>query len=432
MRGRLLCLLWWVVAVGIGGFLPAGLHAADSDIVITEILYHPGTLNAGGEFLEIHNAGDTPVDLSGWVLSDGIDFTFPQNTMLADGAYLVIAQDEIAAASFYGVSVLGQYTGRLSDEDDTIVLQDDSIPRQIIDFVTYDDDDPWPDEADGAGPSLELLDPTLPNADFTHWEIGRLYSPGAANDSIAPGGGDVVITEIQYKPLWRRFIRSRDPISGGTFWKTDDETTGEFVEFYNRSGDAIDISGWRLLDDDAVLFEFPETTSLESGEYLVVAADALGVETRYGIDNVVGQFAEGLGLADGGEQLALLDELDQVIDSVRYNDRRPWPVAPDQEGVSLECLDPMSDNSTAANWRSARLTPPPPPGGVIVGTNDYLDLGTPGGPNTVSSVGLPPLVDTGDMQHVPLRPTSSDSVTISAPVSGQSSITSVELLYDLG
>ena len=66
--------------------LPAG------DVIINEIHYDPPDETLREEFLELHNAGAESVDLSGWYLSEGVEFTFPDRTVIPAGGYLVPAQ----------------------------------------------------------------------------------------------------------------------------------------------------------------------------------------------------------------------------------------------------------------------------------------------------------------------------------------------------
>ena len=52
---------------------------ADSVVVFNEVMYHPVASQgeADGEWVELHNQMDVKVDLSGWSLQGGIDFSFP-------------------------------------------------------------------------------------------------------------------------------------------------------------------------------------------------------------------------------------------------------------------------------------------------------------------------------------------------------------------
>jgi hypothetical protein len=140
-------------------------------VVINEIHYHPVGGNNGGEFIEIFNAGINPVDLSGWELKDGIDFTFPAGTNLASRSSLAIARDRVTLLTLHpGLdpdSVLGDFSGSLANSSERIELED--LGNRIVDEVTYYDGGQWPPQADGGGSSLQLLDPDSDNALPSNW-----------------------------------------------------------------------------------------------------------------------------------------------------------------------------------------------------------------------------------------------------------------------
>jgi hypothetical protein len=352
-------LLSAVLFVLIGSVLGpvAQVRADESDIVINEIMYNPADTNVGQEFVELYNRGDAEVDLSGWQLVDEsqIMFTLPQGTQLLSHQYLVFYQNT-AALSYYGLDPVhsyGPYVGGLSGSGERVQLK--NANGAVIDEVHYDDASPWPTESDGNGPSLELLSPFLDNGQGPSWGVGQPYSPGVVNNPIQPGfvDGDIVINEIMYKPLKRRYFESLDPLSGGYYWNTGDDPGGEYIELFNRGEETVDLSNWRLYDDEGVLFEFVGTT-IGPNSYLVVCANAVAIADRYNISNVVGDFNEGR-LSNAGECIALRDNNGMLTDIVTYKDEPPWPIAPDQEGVSLECLDPLSDNAQPNNWRACRI-----------------------------------------------------------------------------
>ena len=65
---------------------------ADSVVVFNEIMYHPGPMQSTGEWIELHNQMAVDVDLSGWSIKGGIQYTFPEGTFLAGDDYLLIAE----------------------------------------------------------------------------------------------------------------------------------------------------------------------------------------------------------------------------------------------------------------------------------------------------------------------------------------------------
>ena len=66
---------------------------AESNIIINEIHYDVSDKTLRAEFIELHNASDKLVDISGWRISSAVNYIFPQNTILESGDFLVIAED---------------------------------------------------------------------------------------------------------------------------------------------------------------------------------------------------------------------------------------------------------------------------------------------------------------------------------------------------
>ena len=146
--------------------------ARNTDIVINEIMYKPPDTQGKGEYVELFNRGKQTVNLNEWVLTGGIDFIFPPNTKLKAGDYLVIAADAGLLRSFHGaINVLGNFTGKLSNDGDHLRLLD--AKGNLVDEVDYETGGDWPELAAGRGSSLELLHTDMDN---------RLSSAWAASD----------------------------------------------------------------------------------------------------------------------------------------------------------------------------------------------------------------------------------------------------------
>ena len=284
--------------------------------------YNADSPNLGGEFIEFHNRGPDSVNIGNWVVTDAVEYTFPGGTTIPSGGYLVLARDAVAAASFYGVPIHGQYTGRLDNDTDSIVLRDDGIPRQVIDTVTYEDQAPWPLESDGLGASLELVDPFANNNDSSSWWVGDLFTPGDANVPVSPGSlsevQDIVISEIMYRPRRQEERVEYDTVTAvaGPYMEEGDDELGEYVEIVNRSAFTVDLSGWSFTDGFA--YTFPDPTFLSAGDYLVVCADIHALRQRFGIVDAHGPFETGT-LSDGGERITLRDDNGEVVDSLVYD-----------------------------------------------------------------------------------------------------------------
>lgn len=146
--------------------------------VINEIHFGPADDPTTGpvqqEFIEIFNPGDDPVDLSGWTLTEGVTYAFPNGTILNAGAYVCVAQNPTAFQAKFGFLPLGPYVGKLSNEGDHIVLS--NAANVIQDEVEYQSGFPWPTSARGLGPSMELIHPSLDNNLGGSWRSGGTFA----------------------------------------------------------------------------------------------------------------------------------------------------------------------------------------------------------------------------------------------------------------
>lgn len=147
----------------------------DSVVTLNEIHYHPAEETAP-EWVELHNQMSIRVDLGGWTLRGGINFTFPEGTVMEPGAYLVVS-----AAAGTPAGAMGPFTGRLNNAGDEIRLHERW--GRMMDRVTYWDRGDWPAEADGKGPSLAKRSPDWGSEAFASWAASAQPggTPGAEN-----------------------------------------------------------------------------------------------------------------------------------------------------------------------------------------------------------------------------------------------------------
>ncbi len=182
----------WLVALA-GVFLPGAVIA---DVVINEVFYAPDQICAPSEFIELHNPGASTVDLSGWRLARGVRYEIPEGTTISADGYLVIAQDPAVLSGLASDQALGPWQGKLSNEGEQIVLEDEF--GQTWDQLDYKRAFPWPVAAGGEGDSMALLNPHLDNALGGAWRSAP-PSPGARNpvyvDVIPP-----VVTNVRHRP----------------------------------------------------------------------------------------------------------------------------------------------------------------------------------------------------------------------------------------
>ena len=144
-------------------------------LVISKIHYHPQDWwSIDGdhlEFIEITNNGDAEVDLTGIYFRElGLTYQFPDGSHLAGRQAVVICSDSLLFSEYYHVTPFGQYMRKLDNKSENLVLVD--AWGNIIDQVHYSDIEPWPTEADGNGPYLQLKDLDLDNSLAENWTTG--------------------------------------------------------------------------------------------------------------------------------------------------------------------------------------------------------------------------------------------------------------------
>ena len=149
---------------------------SESNIVINEINYSsPDDINSG-DWVELYNPNNFAVDISGWYFEDesGRFFGLPANTILGANQFLVLVENTTEFISVYASvqNIIGDF-GRgpngfgLSGGGEHLTLK--NANGLLIDEVNYDDKTPWPEAADGDGPTLQLIAPDLDNTLPESW-----------------------------------------------------------------------------------------------------------------------------------------------------------------------------------------------------------------------------------------------------------------------
>ena len=171
----------------IEGFYTLETPASHDNLVISEIMYHPME-SENLEFIELLNISEQTLSLSGLRFTSGIDFEFVSGSTLAPGRRYVIARSPQSLSSLTpGITIAGEFqngTGLSNGGERIELIAGDG---SIIQSFRYDDRLPWPEKADGNGPSLVLKDP-FDNPDPnepSHWKLSIRNggSPGTSEPS---------------------------------------------------------------------------------------------------------------------------------------------------------------------------------------------------------------------------------------------------------
>ncbi|HXG48477.1 MAG TPA: lamin tail domain-containing protein, partial [Methylomirabilota bacterium] len=262
---------------------PPGPSRRTTPFAITELMLHRGNTPADTNlaFVELYNSNPFPEEIGGYRLTGEIDFTFPEGLHIPGNAFVVVARNPAALAAATGLSgVLGPFTNaparagtiRLRNKENAVLLE-----------IPYSLDNPWPIGADGTGHSLVLNRPSYGEAFPQAWAISAEIggSPGRWETPRLGGLYAVVINE---------FLARTEP------------PQQDYVELYNHSAQAVDISGCSLSDEAATnKFVVPPDTIIPPRGFVVFDQAQLG-----------------FGLSAGGETVYLRAPGGAVLDAVQF------------------------------------------------------------------------------------------------------------------
>lgn len=316
------------------------LNPSFRPVVISEIMYHPKSERPQDEWIELRNLGVTPVDLTNWRISDGVEFVLP-SVILGPGEYLVIAADVAAFRTQYPSvqNVVGGWLGQLSNTGEEIEVRDAN--NSVVTEVRYADEGDWAvrrrgtadlgqrgwswyAEHDGLGDSLELINPVLSSNNGQNWgaSVEPGGTPGRANTlnktNIAP-----LVEGVSHFPLVPSSTqavtitaRAQDEldldVTMKLFYRLDTLPAGSFAEVVmNDSG----TNGDAARGDGFYTAIIPPQPNNAVVEFYVLASDSTGLARTWP--------APVLAALDGvGPEGQVVNALYQVDDST-YEGEQP-------------------------------------------------------------------------------------------------------------
>ncbi|MFA7410562.1 MAG: lamin tail domain-containing protein, partial [Bacteroidales bacterium] len=249
-------------------------------IVINEI-YSRG-VPADPDWVEFYNNSDVTVDISGYLIYDGGGQTggkpkkeIPAGTILQPRAFYVIVTDDEDPSGF-GLSSGGEE------------IWFESPSGTIVDNVAF--------SAMDVTQSYGRMPDGSPN-----WQLLDNITRGTANDDSPPAA----------------VIKMNELFSRGTTENPD------WVELYNASNFAADISGYKIYDSGGQAGtkpkkEVPAGTIIPAGGFYVIVTDD--------------EHESGFGLSSGGEQVWLENTAGTIIDDVTFgamSETESWGRFPD-------------------------------------------------------------------------------------------------------
>ena len=167
----------------------------------------------------------------------------------------------------------------------------------------------------------------------------------------AANAENLLVTEIHYHPA--------DASTAEELAVSTNKDDYEFLELLNTSGNEIDLSDYQFTR--GLTFTFPQGSTIAPSARRIIVSNRQAFLARYGIENeaiILGEFNRDSNLSNGGETLELRDSKDNLVFSFQYNDKSPWPTAPDGLGPSLYLVSastPSSQLGEAERWQASNV-----------------------------------------------------------------------------
>jgi hypothetical protein len=222
-------------------------------------------------------------------------------------------------------------------------------------YYTMDGSDP---RAAGGVPSASAIQGSSVALNQTSIVTARAYNgqqwgaPTKATFVVGAelaGPSNLVISEIMYQPA--------DPTAADITAGYLDNNVFEYLEILNISGSPVDLNGVSFTTGLDFSFDNSAIKSIPAGGRVLIVRNQAAFTARYGsgLSGIIaGEFQNDTGLSGAGERLVLSGS-GGIIRDITYDDKFPWPEAPDGSGPSIVLVSPESnpDGNLGSNWRSS-------------------------------------------------------------------------------
>lgn len=301
-------------------------------VVINELLSHTDA-SAVGDWVELFNTSDEPIDISGWTLSD--DHTNLVKYVIPDG----ITVDAYGYVTFNAFNHFDTPAARVpfafSEHGDEAILTSPVDGNGRLTGYRHD--------VDFEGAEREYTFGRYTRSDGKNdWTTLSTGTPAAAN--AYPKVGPVVIYEIGYQLATNAV---------------------EFIQLYNISDadlplyePTVPTNTWKI--SGGIDFTFPQNVNLPAFSALILCAgDPASFRSTHAIPSGIQIFGPFEGALDNqGDSIKLFrpgntDELGTPwieIDRVKYNNKDPWPTITNGMTSAIQRIYNFNYGNDPINW----------------------------------------------------------------------------------
>jgi len=231
------------------------VNPSDSMLRLTEIMasnrsYIPDEDDEFVDWIELHNAGNTDINLDGFCLTDDPNapkqFRLPAVTLRA-GEYMIVYASGKARLPVDGSPIHANF--KINANHEVIVLTDPQ--GRLIDRVTIDA--LKPDQSLARGPDGQ-------------WAPTYVPTPGQPNTREGAAAADAAFIARMASPVLISRVMVDNPV------KDNNGNAYGWVELLNRSGETVDLSRYGLSDNPKSprKYQLPSGAAIAPGELLVV------------------------------------------------------------------------------------------------------------------------------------------------------------------
>lgn len=287
------------------------VNTSDIKVVFSELFYDtPGT-DSEEEWIELYNNSPVNIDLTGWKITDnngsGSTYTFPAGTVIQSGTYLTVAINSGGFLALYGYDAdLYGSIPSMNNDGDALVLKNKS--GVIIDAVGYEG-------GSTAGLPTGWGSTTLPSAPLGSTIVRTSSTTDTdtyADWSVAANNG-YPQTQFMNNSSYMKVVFSE------VFYDTPGtDSVEEWIELYNNSPMAVDISGWTITDNNGTgsVYTIPQGKTIAAHSYYTIAINSTGFLNLYGYNaDLYGAIPS---LNNDGDALILKDSTGVVKDAVAW------------------------------------------------------------------------------------------------------------------
>jgi PKD repeat protein len=321
--------LWAIIMLVLPWFYPTVSQAANTDLVISEIMYDLEGSDSGGEWIEVYNSGPETIEVltgtgaSTWRFFDGSNHVLNLangTSTTATNEYFIIASDAqnfLASHSGFTATVFDTVMS-LNNSSSTIALSFDGGQTQgvIADYNAI-----W--GASGNNKTLEKINLNQ-DSNQNNWQESFVLggTPGLAKsqDAVLPpedgsGDDDPLVSDDPQPPANEPVSSSsRAPSNNWSQIKISEilpnpvgSDDAEWIEIYNQGSGVVDLSNFKLQDNSAGQYTIGQGLLLAGQAYLVLYKN----QTKISLNNT------------GGDSVKIYSPDNNILDSVAYNSSAP-------------------------------------------------------------------------------------------------------------